>query len=319
MKKEYQNIGAMRVNLIKNKNIDEATINNDCLHEKTYLDLVTPFSNLLAIGRDEKNKHIYPSNTSFNDYVELNVIDSTICASLQLIIGCFEKRLKNYLMHAYCTKMRMNGDKQAKDFSWIDSYIAGNNVFDLVNITKDKKDGVLIEASEDTIKRRKGVLETIKDCGSSSNQKDIIKHYNEKYGYIPFFIAIHVLTLGQLLTLFNMLSTTDKNLFMCEFNRNIGNVYTDKQIQKFEKDIKRINVVRNIVNHYESIFPFIENTDIKTFKSLVDIFRKLKLNYNNSILVTPYTFTFNKTVRSKSPYSLEFHLKIEQVISALSC
>lgn len=317
MKKEYQNIGAMRVNLVKNKNVDETTIIDSCLNEKTYLDLITPFSNLLAIGRDSKNKHIYDANMSFNDYVELNIIDATVCAALQTLIGCFEKRLKNFLMHAYCSKIKNNGDKQTKEYTWIDQYLSNQHVFDLVDLDKDKFNGVVIQASKDTVDRRKEVLNIIKNTTTTNSQKSIIIHYKQKYGYIPMFIAIHVLSLGQLLTLYNILPTKDKNTFMCDFNRNYKSVYTDKQIQKFEKDIKRINVVRNIVNHYESIFPFIENTDGKTFQSLVDTFKKLKFNYDNSTLVAPYNFAFNKTIHARNSYSLGFHLKIEKVISAL--
>ena len=109
MKKQYQNIGALLVNLRKNKNVLDSSIDYKCFNEKTYLDLVTPYSDLIAIGRTEKGKHIYPKEVDFSDYVELNKIDYAICNYLHVLIGCFEKMIKNFLMHKYCLKMKENG------------------------------------------------------------------------------------------------------------------------------------------------------------------------------------------------------------------
>lgn len=318
MKKQYQNIGAQIINLEKNKNVDKTTINLRCFDEKTYLDLITPYSDLIAIGRDTKNKHIYPPSVNFNEYLEYNKIDTSICNYLQLLIGCFEKMMKNFLMHKYCSKMKNTGDKQVKDFSWTSKYIRKGKVFDLLKIDEVFLAGTIQPADSDTIARRKKVLKTISSMSTSSSKNHMVKHYQTKYGYVPMFVAIHSLTLGQLLTLFSMLSQNDKNELVCIFNGTTGKRYPDSYIEKFEKDAIRIQVIRNIINHYEPIFPFIQNTQIKAFRSLTDLFEKLKMNYKRSVSYSPFTFNTVKTLTSRSAYSKVFHIKVERVLVSLT-
>lgn len=318
MKKQYQTIGAQIVNLEKNKNVDKTTINLRCFDEKTYLDLITPYSDLIAIGRDAKNKHIYPTNVSFDEYLEYNRIDTSICNYLQLIIGCFEKMMKNFLMHAYCSKMKNDGDKQVKDFSWVNRYLRRGRVFDLLKINEVFSGGSIQPAGPSIIGRRKKVLKTLSSMSTSSSKNHMVQHYQSKYGYVPMFVAIHSLTLGQLLTLFSMLSQNDKNELVCIFNGTSGKRYPDSSIEKFEKDALRIQVIRNIINHYEPIFPFIQNTEMKTFGSLTDLFEKLKENYKRSVSYHPHSFTTIKTLTSRNSYSLEFHIKIERVLNSLT-
>ena len=318
MKKQYQNIGAQVVNLEKNKNVDKTTINLRCFDEKTYLDLITPYSDLIAIGRDAKNKHIYPTVVNFNEYLEYNKIDTSICNYLQLLIGCFEKMMKNFLMHTYCSKMKKAGDKQVKDFSWVSKYLRRSTVFDLLKINEVFSGGYIQPADINTIERRKKVLKVISSMSTSSSKNHMVQHYQTKYGYVPMFVAIHSLTLGQLLTLFSMLSQNDKNEMVCIFNGTSGKRYPDSSIEKFEKDAVRIQVIRNIVNHYEPIFPFIQNTEFKTFNSLTDLLEKLKENYKRSVSYHPYTFNAIKTLTSRNSYSLEFHIKVERVLNSLT-
>lgn len=318
MKKQYQNIGAQIINLKTNKHIDGETIVLECFSEKTYLDLITPYSDLISIGRDKYGKHVYSENINFDEYIEFNKIDYAICCRLQTIIGCFEKMVKNFLMHKYCEKMKGSGDKQVKDYSWIERYNNGQSCFDLLKIDETFAEGTMQQANLDMISRRKGVLTKIKELEKSNNNENyIVSHYQRKYGYIPMFVAIHSLSLGQLLTLFMMLKQDDKNELLCLFNSTKNKRYSDLQIEKFEKDIGRIYVIRNIVNHYEPIFPFIQNTENRTFSSLTNIFEKLTSYYKrtNSYFIEPFDVT--KNYKSRNSYSLTFHLKIEKVLEAL--
>lgn len=76
------------------------------------------------------------------------------------------------------------------------------------------------------------------------------------------FVAVHSLSLGQLLTLFGMFNQEDKKELLRVFNGGSAEKrYSDAAIEKFGKDAIRIQVIRNIINHYEPIFPFIKNAD----------------------------------------------------------
>lgn len=317
MKKQYQNIKSQITNLKTNKHVDETTIILDCFKEKTYLDLINPYSDLISIGRDERGKHIYLDSVDFNEYLEYNKIDYAICNRLHVLIGCFEKMMKNFLMHKYCEKMKASGDKQVKDYSWIDSYIKGENAFDLIGVNEVFSGGSLHKAKTDIISRRKDVLKHIKKLNTAASENNIVKHYQSNYHYVPMFVAIHSLSLGQILTLFSMLKQDDKNELVCIFNGTSEKRYTDIQIEKFEKDAVRIQVIRNIINHYEPIFPFIKNTETRTFSSLTDLFKKLVSFYKRTSSYYIEEFNVIKTYRSRNEYSLDFHLKIEKVIDSL--
>lgn len=317
MKKQYQNIKSQITNLKTNKHVDETTIISNCFNEKTYLDLINPYSDLISIGRDENNKHIYSDNIDFNEYLEYNKIDYAVCNRLHVLIGCFEKMMKNFLMHKYCEKMKASGDRQVKDYSWVDSYISGSATFDLVNINKVFSGGSLHNADSNLINRRKEVLKHIKKLNTTSSENNIVNHYQDSYHYVPMFVAIHSLTLGQLLSLFSMLKQDDKNELVCIFNGTSSKRYSDTQIEKFEKDAIRIQVIRNIVNHYEPIFPFIKNTETRTFSSLTDLLKKLVSFYKRTSSYYVEEFDVIKTYRSRNDYSFDFHLKIEKVIESL--
>ena len=317
MKKQYQNIGAQIKNLEVNKHVDKSTIVFKCFDEKTYLDLITPYSDLIAIGRDEKEKHIYPEHVDFNEYLEYNKIDTAICNYLHILIGCFEKMMKNFLMHKYCSKMKKNGDRQTKEFGWTKKYRKGYKVFDLLKIDEVFANGRIEKSKKEIIERREKVLEVLDSSSCTPSRNYIIQHYQEKHGYVPMFVVIHSLSLGQLLTLFSMLSQDDKNELVCIFNGTSGKRYTDSAIEKFEKDALRIQVIRNIINHYEPIFPFIKNTEFRTFNSLTNQLEKLKNFYKRSVSYFSYTFKVDKKMESKSVYSLEFHIKVERIINSL--
>ena len=318
MKKQYQNIGSQLANLHKNKNVISSTINRKCFDEKTYLDLVIPYSDLIAIGRDKNGKHIYPETVDFSEYIEFNRIDESISNRLRVLIGAFEKMMKNFLMHKYCSKMKSGGDKQTKDFTWASDYAKGKKVFDLTRINNSYVGGQYIKADAETKNRRRSVLRILASMADLHSKNNMVNHYQNKYGYVPMFVAIHSLSMGQLITLFSILPRNEKEELLGTFNCAYGKHYSNKSLDKFEKDIVRIHVIRNIVNHYESIFPFIQNTDYNAFGSLTDLLAKLKRYYRNCVSFPKQTFLIRKSFKSNSQYSLQFHIKIERVIEALS-
>ena len=316
MRKKYKTIDEQISVLKMIKNVDATTIDRHCFLEKSYIDLVTPFTDLIATNRDCVGKHIYDASINFHEYIELNILDFSIASALQMLIGCFEKQLKAFLSHIYCKKMKDNGDKYAKDFSWTSSYKRNSQVFDLLKLKKVCINGVINDADAKVIERRKELLNEILNANKSSTNY-LIKHYVNKYGYAPLFVVVHTLSLGKLLTLFGMLNNKDKNEFLCIINNNEGKRYSDSHIFKFEKDMLRIHVMRNIVNHYESIFPFFQNTKSANFGSLVDLIETLKRNFDNCKTREPYSFSFVKKSKSRSAYSKDFHLKIEKIIEVL--
>ena len=317
MKKQYQDIEAQITNLVKNKNVMPETIDRRCFGEKTYLDLITPYSDLIAIGRTPSGKHIYPEHVDFAEYLEWNRIDFAICHYLHVLIGCFEKTLKNFLMHTYCKKMKASGDRRVNDYSWIDRYCSGEAVFDLPLIHQRISNGKIGALDKEEIRRRVDALGKLKSFTKDPRNSVIARHFKGKYGYVPMFVAIHGLSFGELVKLFEMLPRGDKMILMRQIHCSPDRVFTDSQIGKFQRGMARIRIIRNIINHYEPIFPFFKNYDMDSFNSLTSVLAKLKQHYVRSASYPLISFGVQIMGQAKNSYSVEFHRKIEMVVAAL--
>ena len=316
--KQYKSFEELINTLINEKNINASTIKPVCFLERNFIDLVTPYSDLLAEGRDsETNKHIYPKNIDFNDYLIFNKIDSEISKCLHILISCFEKQFKTFLIDTYCQKMKNLGDVETKDFSWCKKYIHSQTIFDLVPYRKTHSNGILVQANSDTIKRRKSLLEKLQCLSKKQSTNFMVAHYQIKYKFVPMYIAIHTLTFGELNTLFSMLPQSDQIRFMQLFFSNPKKIYSPIEIDKFQNKVTRIQIIRNIVNHYEPITPFILNTNDNEVYSLTSLLKELKTNYKCSLSFNTYEFNPPQKPNSKSKYSMPFHKKLWKVIDSL--
>ena len=317
--KKYQPISELIKVLEKEKNVLKNTIDEECFREKTYIEIVTPFSDLMAEGRDPKTqKHIYPKNIDFNNYVVFCKIDSEISKCFHQLIGCFEKLLKTFLIDTYCSKMIETGDRSAKNFTWCSNYIHNIAVFDLVPYKKDYKDGMSIVSSSGTKKRRKALMEKIIGMKDKATKNALVLHYQNKYSYVPMYVVIHTLTMGELNTLFCMLSESDKKRFMRLFLKAKETTeYSPTAVQKFINKINRIQIIRNIVNHYEPITPFILNTKDTEIYTLTSTIEELKRNYDSTKTFAKCIYDAPEKPLSKTAYQLPYHKKLAKVINSL--
>lgn len=204
MRKIYLSIDESIDHLVNNKNIDRTTITRQAFIEKPYLHLINPYTDLISCGRDTNGNHIYKENEDFEKFLECNRLDNAISNKLHCIISVFENKLKSFLMHKYCSKMKDAGDPLTSDYSWLNDYREGKQVFDLLTMNEQLFCGVCIQSTSEEQENREKVLtkigEIVTEPASSSDY--MIKHYRQTYGYVPFFVAIQKLSLGSLITLF---------------------------------------------------------------------------------------------------------------------
>lgn len=322
MNKEYLTIQKQIDHLVNDKNIDRATIQESYFKEQTYLDLVNPYSDIVSIGRDPETKnHVYEKLESFDKFIECNHIDDSICCFLRHALGAFEKSFKSFLMNIYCKKMCDEGDVQVKDYSWIERYKRNEDVFDLVPLGYQHYRGatVVLDSTDGKYLKRIEVLDEILAESQNPNPSNLMaKHYLNKYGYIPMFVVVHTLSLGKLLSLFDMLPLDDKISFI-RFYFNDDNKKVDgMHVDKIEKDFKTLVIIRNITNHYEPIFPFILNYHQNSFKSLLDVLSALKNHYSRCLTLSKVSFDdlhhFSFDSNSYSSPKIE---RIHKVIDAI--
>ena len=283
MSKRYLSIQEQMDHLVADKNIDESSLKERYFKEKTYLDLVSPYTDLIAKDRDkETGDHIYEEKESFQKFLECGYIDDALSCFLRHAIGSFEKSLKSFLMNSYCKKMRDAGDTLAMNYEWIADYKDNKEVLGLMPMNTLLYKGAEVLSLEDDpeVQRRIEALDEILKRSQEDEPSNLMaKHYRQKYRYIPMFVVIHTLSLNKLLTLFKMLPVSDRVDFIKFYLDDYKGKTDAKRVCNLEEEFKRLIIIRNIVNHYEPIFPFILNYYDHNMQELEVTLQRLKNHY----------------------------------------
>lgn len=177
-----------------------------------------------------------------------------------------------------CAMMKTTGDLSCSNYKGFTSYLSGGKFLNFLNIDEceDKKLRIAkISASE--YNSRKYAIEKIINLSRYDNRNNtIIKHY-KKMGYVPFWVLIHGLTLNELSQLFLMLKYEDKKDFVEELTNKQKIIYRD--VKSFSSKLADITTIRNIVNHYEPIIPYILSYDYDKIQILYNSISLLWSNY----------------------------------------
>ncbi len=284
-KKEYKIVDEQIEHLVINKNVIKTTINKQDLINNSYLNVITPYTSLVAVNK-VNNNHLYDSNVDFNQFSTLYNLDKMISTILRETIGEFELSLKSYISNIYCFKMHYIGDTTCSDYNIFHEYINGkNNKLDLVSFDKkldsNNNEVQLVDIEKNN---RENLCKKLIDYENTLPKKSLFNHYISK-GYMPFWIIVHSLSLGELITLFNMLKTNDKREFI--LNITMKSKVKTPYINTFCSKLIYINQIRNNINHYEPLFPYIINIADRYFSKLEStleiICRRFPQNFNFSI------------------------------------
>lgn len=321
MEKEYICIADIPDLLIHQKHVENETIESEIFEEKTYLNAIKPYLDLFAIGRDKDNQRIYPANVKFDNYLECNRLDATISGVLQLYIGCFEKRLRCFIIDVICDNMKKSGDNKCKNSFPFVEYLNGKALFDFIpfnlpyqEINPTPADGGKDKKLKDAIKALIDEMDTSVDKRGSHK---LSIYYLGKYKYIPAYIALHTLSLGDLVAIFSHLSILDRSAFVCSYHQTDKKIYSEAELEAIEKGFVTINVMRNIINHYQPIFPYILNYSANMMEKLSQILMHLKQNYIRSHSEARCTFEIHPLSFKNNSYNEKYFKKVSHVINAL--
>ncbi len=290
-KKVYKNIEEQINHLVTKKNVVKSTIERDYLIDFSYMNVVNPFTDLIAIGRGRNAEHLYEENLNFNIFINLYNIDRLISINLRELICEFELTLKSFLSDIYSSKMN-EFDKSCSDYEPFKQYELSNNLYDCMDFNKSiDKNGNICEADEFIIDKRRKLIEKLISGVNQKNNNPLLSHYSNN-GYIPFWIIIRTLTINELLTLFMILNKEDKLLFIKKINKSKIH-YNNRDVYRICQKFYLIGKIRNVVNHYEPITPLILTFKNKSINSLTDTIKLLKNNCNFKIEIIPLLVTEN--------------------------
>lgn len=258
--KEYKTLKQQIDYLVETKNVDKDSIDLKVFDEKTYLSIITPYTDLVAIGRtnDEIQSHVYKESTNFKEYISWGEVDKYLSIILHNVIGSFEKKLKLFLERTICLWMYESGDKSCCDDSGWKVYLSGKSYLNFVKLHEIETNVNEIRIVEDSKKnsRKTAIENIIKIYNGEIRSTELIKHYRKK-GYLPFWIVIHELTINELIQIFSIMKYEDKKTFVSDILDVDIKRISFNDVKKFESKLSYVTDLRNKINHYEPIIPFI--------------------------------------------------------------
>ncbi len=301
MNKEYKTVDEMIDYLRENKRIIVSDEYRKVFEERSYISLINPYKEFFSYGRNEKGEHIYPVDTDFEKIMTLVKIDDIFCEILYRFIGTFEKKFKNILFNEICLKYVDECDEK-ECISYvceIEKFLATGCYEDLPRFclnyryTATKKNGYVLDNFQE--ERRKALLVHIKEIGTGKSEdgslvdisNKLILHYINIQNIVPLWVVPNALTLGELTALYTMLdSFSQRRIIMKMYSIEELAKVDFKKIVSFCGQLEMIRRMRNIVNHYEPIFPLFIN-DLKNTKKIKSsqisaVMDLLESNYNES-------------------------------------
>ena len=331
--KTYKSIDEMVEYLYKSKKIIVDTEDEHYFSERNYISLINPYKQFFSTGRNNKGELIYKKDHNFKELLKIVKIDDEFSKLTYEKIGLFEKKLKVQIFDEMCLKY-INCEDCLKDkacttyLDEIKSFLESGtsiprfceNYFYLYEkITRNS-----IDKKNDTynLQRKRNLLEHIYQIGKGEHIDDskleeiekcknkLILHYLSKNSKkVPLWVIPNALTLGELQTLFLILDTKSQKKIVAAMKNSDELKIDNKDIISFSGHIELIRQMRNIINHYEPLLPFLisEMTNKKiidsklftTFNLLDEEISKLEIsNFKVNIDVN--------SVNSKSKRILDF-------------
>ena len=112
----------------------------------------------------------------------------------------------------------------------------------------------------------------------------LIKHYCKTQKICPLWVIPNGLALGEIVILFNSLPSQNQKEIVKSM-KGISSNISIGDLCAFSGDLEIIRSFRNVINHYEPIFPYLCEAFISMPEKLLSIIDMLKSNYESSIFI----------------------------------
>lgn len=112
------------------------------------------------------------------------------------------------------------------------------------------EDYLILENFDNTVEQeiiRESITKIKDEIEKQNNKHEAITHYLNVYGFVPPFVLVKILTLGELSRLYTMLKQVDRQSISKEFK------ISDKLLKQI---MKNMTMVRNICTHNDRLFSF---------------------------------------------------------------
>lgn len=238
MEKDFKTVEE-QIEILKMRGI---IINNEIakeiLTENNYYYLINGYKDLFIDNYSKEEKYI--ENVSLEEIYALYKFDGELRMNLLRYILIIERRLDTYIAYEFSKKY---GNKK---------YLIENN-FDNNKSNNYKITNLITDIRNNTAKQIK--------IGNK-----MLNHYIKKYGYIPLWVLIRIMTLGEVSKFYGFMKQKDQNAVAKKFG------VKEKTLKTY---LHNIAIVRNICAHDEKLYDLKLNNAI--IKNKVHLYFNLEL------------------------------------------
>lgn len=189
----------------------------EILTENNYYYLINGYKNMFLDNRCQKEKYI--ENVSLEEIYALYKFDGELRMNLLRYILIIERRLDTYISYEFS---KVYGNKE---------YLIENN-FDNNKKNNYKIVSLIADIKTNTTKQIK--------IGNK-----MLNHYIKNYGYIPLWVLIRIMTLGEVSKFYEVMKQKDQNAVAKKFG------VREKTLKTY---LHNIAIVRNICAHDEKLY-----------------------------------------------------------------
>ena len=268
---EYKDINEQVLYLYNSKKIIVDVEDRHYLEERNYVSLVKPYKAFFSTGRNNKGKLVYKKETNFKEVIKLVNLDDAYAKMLYELIGVFERKFKSVLFAEICH-----------------NYVAcDNSDIYCVRYVDEIKRFINDETSELPLFCPSFYCFYVKD-------KNGVKRLRECE--VPLWVIPNALTLGELQILFMMLDEKSQKTVAAKMLKSSVEKMSAHSILSFNGHIEKIRKLRNVVNHYEPLLPFLmDEMDTKKIENS-QLYNTLNLLHKTSDLTLPRIEEINAKV-----------------------
>jgi len=276
-----------------------------------------------------KKIHIYESETPIQNILSVVKYDDKISDYFFRTIGQFERKFRNVLINAICELYVHNSQMPNESLKCLEYITEIEKFINQYTIELTLNNGstytclnkpYLIDAiqrnvvvfpkfatnfpnslskkgyvyNEFVLENRFMILKKLYDIGTgdkSSSKNILLQHYYNSQKMLPLWVIPNALTLGELNVLFSMLNmSTQKQICAKLMNVDITKI-KEKNVSTFMGYVENIRRIRNVINHYEPLIPFLLNNIKEKHLKDSQIIKTIEFlaTYSEPIIITmPY-------------------------------
>lgn len=276
-----------------------------------YITLINPYKDFLANGKDSNGNHIYPNYVNYKELLKIMNLELQFSDVLYKDIRNFERKFKNVTFSILC-KRYVQEQQDIYCLNYVNEIYNFNNQYSIEKNNKSilkypmfctrlfntlTKSGY-IEKDYDSQSRVDllqkiyclGTGLKIDDCKVDTKNK-LITHYVNRNRIAPLWTIPNALTLGEISMIFSMLDESIQNEIYCVMQNktffNKDSKFEYQKLSKYTGKIEYIRNMRNVINHYEPIFP----TLVATINNKAKLIKSSQLVSSLELLNDQWVYT----------------------------